>query len=118
MDLARWPFDPQTGQLRRSEAMHWMNQDLTERVRSRPGLAERLAGRARIFVGENDERYRNLGVKRLQEAVDRTIEGDATGNASWIVEIEESDRRSTNAISKLPAHDEIITVLRSRDLHD
>jgi hypothetical protein len=95
-----------------------MTQDLTERIRNQPGLAGRLVERARIFVGENDERYRNLGVKMLQDAVEKAINDGESDATSWVVEVEDSDRRSTNAISRLPVHDEIITVLRSRGLHD
>jgi hypothetical protein len=117
-DLARWPFDPETGQLRPAEVMHWMAQDLTERVRARPELAERLTNSARIFVGEEDERYRNLGVRMLQRTVEETLEDDGSVSKAWVVEVNDADRRSTNAISRLPIHDEMITVLRSRGHHD
>ena len=116
--LARWPFETDTGNLRRSDVMHWMGRDLTERVRRNPELAGRLADDARIYVGTYDERYRNLGVRRLQMTADEVLKAQGTEPARWVVEIDKADSRSTNAISRLSVHDEIITVLRDRDLHD
>ncbi len=116
--LARWPFDPDTGNLRRPEVKHWMDQDLAESLRRSPELARRLVEDARIFVGTSDERYRNLGVRHLQMTAEETLKTRGTEPGPWVVEVEEADSESTNAISRLPVHDEIITVLRGRDLHD
>lgn len=116
--LARWPFETDTGDLRRSDVMHWMGRDLTERVRRNPELARRLSDDARIFVGTYDERYRNLGVRRLQMTADEVLKAQGAEPGQWVVEIDKADSRSTNAISRLSVHDEIITVLRGRDLHD
>ena len=115
---ARWPFETDTGDMRRSDVMHWMGRDLTERVRRSPELARRLADDARIFVGTYDERYRNLGVKRLQMTTEEVLKAQGTEPGPWVVEMDKADSRSANAISRLSVHDEIITVLRGRDLHD
>ena len=115
---ARWPFETDTGDMRRADVMHWMGRDLTERVRRSPELARRLADDARIFVGTYDERYRNLGVKRLQMTTEEVLKAQGTEPGPWVVEMDKADSRSANAISRLSVHDEIITVLRGSDLHD
>jgi uncharacterized lipoprotein YajG len=69
-------------------------------------------------VGTYDERYRNLGVRRLQMTADEVLMAQGMEPVRWVVEIDKADSRSTNAISRLSVHDEIITVLRDRDLHD
>jgi len=117
-DLARWPFDPETGRMRPAEVMHWMTLDLAERVRTRTELARRLTEDARIFIGENDERYRNLGVRHLQRTVENALVNEDPARGPWVVEIEDSNATSTNAISRLPAHDEMATLLRERGFHD
>ena len=113
----RWPFDPETGRIRPTEIMHWMSLDLTARIREQPRLARRLAEGARIFTGTYDERYRNLGVRFLKTTTDLAL-GENDRTEDWVVEIERADSESANAISRLPVHDEIITILRDRELHD
>ena len=116
-DLPGWPFDPETGRMRPAEVRHWMLRDLTGRVRNQPRLARRLSDDARIFTGTCDERYRNLGVRFLQKTIELALEKNDR-NENWIVELEEADSESANAISRLPVHDEIITTLREDDLHE
>ena len=113
----RWPFDPETGRMRPEEVMRWMSRDLTTRVRNEPRVAKRLVEDARIFVGAYDERYRNLGVRFLEMTTEAVL-AEHDRDLDWVVEIEEADSESSNAIARLPVHDEIITTLRNNAFHD
>ncbi|MED5506424.1 MAG: hypothetical protein VX684_01125, partial [Planctomycetota bacterium] len=112
---AWWPFDPSEGGIRPAQVDRWARHDLARRVAEDPRQAGLLQQRARIMVGDRDERYRDRGLLVLADSVDRSAGTEAR---DWIKIVEGSGSLETGVIARMYVGEEVIRVLRDRGHHE
>ncbi|MEC8818827.1 MAG: alpha/beta hydrolase-fold protein [Planctomycetota bacterium] len=112
---AWWPFDPSEGGIRPAQVDRWARHDLARRVAEDPRQAGLLQQRARIMVGDRDERYRDRGILVLADSVDRSAGTEAR---DWIKIVEGSGSLETGVIARMYVGEEVIRVLRDRGHHE